>query len=367
MDAEPLESSGTGPFAKVGECLYRHQSSGVYYALVKRGGKQHRRSLRTTDRALANRRLPQFRADISRLDPKTGAAHLNFREFAEERRGPLLAHLKPASARRREVCLRQLNDFFGNLAIRKLTRADCERWAAHRGPEVAPATFNHERDTLRLILGTAQDEGLILDNPAQSLARRRVGKRQILIPSHEEFSALMRSLRSMDPRAHQGADLVELLAYSGMRLREGTELRWGDVDCKRGVFVVTGGERGTKNHDVRTVPLFPAMRQLLERLHREGEDPEERLIGINDAKRAIETACRKAGLSHYSHHTFRHYFVSNAIEAGIDFKVIAGWVGHKDGGILVAKTYGHLRDAHSFEMAKRMVFSVERMPGLATS
>ena len=42
---------------------------------------------------------------------------------------------------------------------------------------------------------------------------------------------------------------------------------------------------------------------------------------------------------------------------GIDFKVIAGWLGHKDSGILVAKTYGHLRDTHSYEMAKRMVFS----------
>ena len=45
---------------------------------------------------------------------------------------------------------------------------------------------------------------------------------------------------------------------------------------------------------------------------------------------------------------------SGNIEAGIDYKVIAGWLGHKDGGILVAKTYGHLRDTHSFEMAKRM-------------
>lgn len=41
----------------------------------------------------------------------------------------------------------------------------------------------------------------------------------------------------------------------------------------------------------------------------------------------------------------------------MDFKVIAGWVGHKDGGVLVAKTYGHVRDEPSFEMAKRMTFS----------
>ncbi len=34
-------------FHKVGECLYRNESSGIYYALVKRSGKQYRRSLKT--------------------------------------------------------------------------------------------------------------------------------------------------------------------------------------------------------------------------------------------------------------------------------------------------------------------------------
>jgi site-specific recombinase XerD len=71
----------------------------------------------------------------------------------------------------------------------------------------------------------------------------------------------------------------------------------------------------------------------------------------------MKRACKTAGLATFTHHCMRHYFVSNAIEAGVDFKTIAAWVGHKDGGLLVAKTYGHLRDAHSFEMAKRMTFS----------
>jgi site-specific recombinase XerD len=52
----------------------------------------------------------------------------------------------------------------------------------------------------------------------------------------------------------------------------------------------------------------------------------------------------------------RHFFCSNAIESGCDFKVIAGWVGHKDGGVLVAMTYGHLRSEHSAAMAKRITF-----------
>ena len=75
-------------------------------------------------------------------------------------------------------------------------------------------------------------------------------------------------------------------------------------------------------------------------------------------KQAIATACEKAGLPHFTPHHMRHFFCSNAIEAGIDFKAIAGWLGHQDGGVLVATTYGHLRQEHSAEMAKRMTFSL---------
>jgi hypothetical protein len=44
-------------FHKVAENLHRLESSGGYYALLKRGGKQFRRSLKTKDRKLAGRRL----------------------------------------------------------------------------------------------------------------------------------------------------------------------------------------------------------------------------------------------------------------------------------------------------------------------
>ena len=76
----------------------------------------------------------------------------------------------------------------------------------------------------------------------------------------------------------------------------------------------------------------------------------------------MERVCELAGLAIFTHHCMRHYFVSNAIEAGVDFKTIAAWVGHKDGGLLVAKTYGHLRDTHSFEMARRMTFHAPAAP-----
>jgi hypothetical protein len=47
-------------FNRVGECLYRIHAGG-YYALIKVGGKQIKRSLRTHDQALAKRRRKELR------------------------------------------------------------------------------------------------------------------------------------------------------------------------------------------------------------------------------------------------------------------------------------------------------------------
>jgi hypothetical protein len=64
-DSETAPATDDPAFKKVAENLYRHAPSGNYYALLKRGGKQFRRSLKTDDRALANRRL----ADLARRSP----------------------------------------------------------------------------------------------------------------------------------------------------------------------------------------------------------------------------------------------------------------------------------------------------------
>src|SRR5438045_1211028 len=61
---EPETNEAEPTFRLVGECLYRHASSETYYALIKRGGKQFRRSLKTKDRKLAERKLAELREQI---------------------------------------------------------------------------------------------------------------------------------------------------------------------------------------------------------------------------------------------------------------------------------------------------------------
>jgi integrase len=123
-------------------------------------------------------------------------------------------------------------------------------------------------------------------------------------------------------------------------------------------LLVTGGETGTKNHQHRTIPLFPGLRRLLDSIFKKRGQitKEDRIFGGRDIRQALGSACRRAGLPRFGHHALRHFFCSNAIEAGVDFKAIAGWLGHKDGGVLAAKTYGHLRNEHSAAMAQRMTF-----------
>jgi len=352
------ESVTENPFQKVAECLYRHRSSQVYYGLVKRAGKQYRRSLRTIDRKLAERRLAEFREKVGRLDPRKGTGKATFEDVAKAWFESIKGNLKPRSAERRETSIRRLSATFGRASVRNLTTKDCDEWSAQRGAAISASTYNNEMETLRAVLEYAVREGVILDNPARVLKRRKLGKPQILIPSKDQFRQVVEHMRQQDSRSWPAADLAELLAYSGMRLAEATSIRWREVYAELQQFVVTGGEAGTKNREVRTVPLFPAMRDFLERLRGELRPaPGDKIARIDSAKRSMASACERLGFPRFTHHSLRHYFVSNAIEAGVDFKTIAAWIGHKDGGLLVAKTYGHLRDTHSSEMARRMTFS----------
>ncbi len=200
--------------------------------------------------------------------------------------------------------------------------------------DISPSTFNHDRTALLAVLNYAVREGLLLENPALVIARRKLPKKRIVMPSKEQFTLLVKTIRSAGRRGQTAANLIELLAYSGMRLSEAIALTWSEVDYERGQFAVTGGAKGTKNHEARSVPLFPAMLSLLTRIKTESNNPlGSTANGVARARVGQSTACKKAGLPHFHHHLFRHFFVSQAIEAGVDFKTIAAWVGHKDGSV----------------------------------
>lgn len=264
-----------------------------------------------------------------------------------------------------------LSRYLKGKTIGNISRLDVERWATARAATKAARTFNMELETLRLVFDYAVSHGIVLDNPAMHVERRKQSTPKLLIPTREQFSdilATIRKCRTMTgtcTESEAAANLVEFLGYSGCRLGEvvgdkkfGKEpLLWRDVNFAVKTFTVTG--KGVDAGKTRTVPLFPPLERLLADMKAKltgRPQPTDPIFNIQSAKKAIQTACRRLGLPKYHHHTFRHFFASNAIEQGVDFKVIAEWLGHADGGVLVARTYGHLRAEHSAAMAKRMTF-----------
>lgn len=364
----------------VGDCLYRSSLTDRYYGIFERDGRQVKRSLKTADRELAKRRVEELRRKVERLtadDAKT----LPFAEYkCDEKTGEITAELigglakrwfdavsvsiKPKTVSMYQNSVKMLARFFGSLTVRSITLRQIEQWAAQRSAECSARTFNADLEVLRRILDYACRHGMMLDNPAKEITRRKLSREKIIIPTKDQFRQLLETMRKHNGK--DSADLVEFLAYSGCRLAEvvgdrnhgKAPLLWGDINFDLHTFTVQGKGRGDEGK-TRTVPMFPPLERLL--LTFKGKLPVEpkvtdRIFAIVSAMTSIGNACRKLGLPKYNHHVMRHFFCSNVIEAGVDFKVIAGWLGHVDGGILVAKTYGHLRDAHSAAMAKRITF-----------
>jgi hypothetical protein len=156
---------------------------------------------------------------------------------------------------------------------------------------------------------------------------------------------------------------VEFLAYGGFRKSEAQNITWADCDFAREKIIVRGspvtGLKGRQVGESRIVPMIADMRRLLERIkiERPNARPNDRIMLVTDCKKSINAACKELGITRFTHHDLRHLFATRCIEAGVDIPTVSRWLGHKDGGALAMKVYGHLRDEHSTTMAQKVVFS----------
>ncbi len=342
---------------RVGDNLYR-SGEGIYYGRAYANGKQYKESLNTHDRKTADRELGVFLEKIEKKEEQ--AEDAVFGVFADEWLAVIKPRMKEKSYKRRLSSINQIKPHFKGKKLRDIKHAELTKWEASRG-NVSARTFNLDRETLRLLFQYAVKPRHILSvNPIdkETMPKRKEKKAVVIPPTREQFAEILEAIKQN--KFTRGAlEYVELLACTGMRREEQNQLLWlEDVDFEKGRLRITGGEYGTKNHQQRYVPMTKRARAVLERLldGRKLKDipPNTRVFKQSSAYTAMMTACKAIGLHEraFTHHDLRHFFCSNAIEKGIDFATIANWLGHKDGGKLVAGTYGHLRQSHSTEMAK---------------
>ena len=351
------------------ENLVRHKS-GRYYARVSAKGKEVWKSLKTSHFSVAQARLAEFlKEHRQRAGGKDSgvSAKMTFGEAAESHMRDLdnNVEIKPrtrAYYRERLRALEKSWPLLSTTEIRKITLGDCKVWAGRYGRAAAPTNYNNTISLLRHVFAVAVEGGVIYANPAAMLKRAPLRGKEVRLPSTEQFNRLVEEMRNGHGRfSRDCADFVEGLAYIGMRKGEANALEWRDLDFSASEIVVRGDAVfGTKGGEGwRRVPMIPDARTLFERLR--AERPREPLDGkvfqVCECQKALDRALKKVGAHRITHHDLRHLFATRCIESGVDIPTVSRWLGHKDGGALLMKTYGHLRREHSQAQALKVTFA----------
>jgi integrase len=352
------------------QSLLRHKS-GRYYARAFAGGKEVWKSLKTSHFNVAEAKLATFlKEHRERRSNGNGngevSAKMTFGEAAAVHLRNLDDNLSIKPRTRdywREVLAALVKSWPGlnETEVRKISQADCKKWASAYAKAASPTRYNNTVAILRHVLAVAVEAGVIYSNPAATVKRAAIRGKQVALPTIDRFNALIDEMRSGHSRdSINCADLAAGLAFTGCRIGEAREITWRDVDFDSGEIIVRGdATTGTKNCELRRVPLIPDARALFERMgsERTGEALVEKVFRIGECQKSIDRAAKKVGTDRITHHDLRHLFATRCIESGVDVPTVSRWLGHKDGGALAMKTYGHLRREHSIAQAQRVTFA----------
>jgi integrase len=361
--------------------LVRYESSGIYFARAKVRGKLVRKSLDTNVLSVAKLRL----ADVLDTEHKAVAPSqtkiVGKMIFADalaifNERQKHATDIKDSTKRYNERAADDLLKTWGGLEqmdVKRITKFDCLEWRARFGKMYSPTVTNGTLSVLRRVLDIAVDSGVRYDNPAKDkdVKRARVRRKELRLPEPDQFFALVKEVSETGNGFSQHcADAVEFFSYSGARLSEAARIYGRDCSFLKNEIIIRGDPiTGTKNWEMRRVPMIPEVRKLLERLKAErGENEflDNPVLKVRKFNRSLKNACKKLGLFHLTHHDLRHLFATRCIESGVDIPTVAKWLGHKDGGVLAMQTYGHLRDGHSANMAQKVIFGEVANPDVGS-
>lgn len=354
--------------------LVRHRPSGIYYGRVRFGRRIVRRSLGTSDLADAKTILPHFlinaRAGISADNLARAAVELPqdirmldvtqifLRRVAED------PTLSSATCKWRLDCVKAIRASWPNwdsLKVDEVRPEFVRTWAARLAATKSASYYNGITGTGKIILDLAA-EMVALDhswkNPFLACKKLGVKLSPPPLPEPAQFRAFLDWI-DQQPGAREAAKLVRLMSFCGLRVQETHRVEWRHFDWANGELFVYGakGRRASSDSDTRRVPLIADavayFRPLSEQTHIR---PSDRIVGIDTMRVWFKKASQGIDFPEISHHDCRHLFATRCIESGVDIPTVSRWLGHKDGGALAMKVYGHLRRTHSLESAKKVTF-----------
>lgn len=237
----------------------------------------------------------------------------------------------------------------GHVDITAVTVRDVQDWINSRGVDdttpgqtaramtpLAPASLRKYLDVIRQTFDIAE----VTPNPARSRQLRvpELPAEEINPPTFDHVTAILDNVT----RKHWLP--VVALDWTGLRIEEAHDLRWGDIDWHGGRLRIAaertkGGTAGRR--------FVPVPGWLLDELGRttpwDDRDSDSRVLDftVRGLAAAITRACKAAGVPPYTPHDFRHRYISVLVMAGTPVTVVKEVAGHSRASMTLDR-YSHV-------------------------
>lgn len=306
--------------------------------------------------------------ESKRTEKQTGELHLpghrpKFSELVEQYKASAGFLSKKEGTRQNETqALNRWIEHVGGIRIDWIKTDSLSTFHDMRKNEgVTSRTINLDTTAFNNCMKYAVERKWITTPPRLKKLKETKPTRRPLL-TRDQIDAILEKA-DVSKNAKQFRLYVRFLVATGTREQEALKVRKKDVDMARGVVRI-GADGDTKNSQGRDIQFNPSLRavmiELMESLPDDTQwlfpSPQrgEKDIHAKTFRESLRLVRDAAGLPWVGFHDFRHYFASQGVMAGLDFMTIAKWLGHQDGGMLVAKVYGHLNDAHQRSAAEKL-------------
>jgi len=297
----------------------------------------------------------------------------DFAEYLDQTYLPLLAGSgkKPDTITTEKGHYKRWRESLGHLRLDKIRPSHIQESLHALRSKRSPRTCNLALVCLRHVLKAAKRDGYLKTLPSEDIAWQRTDKNSRRLFSMADVESICTAGMTATKNGQQLSDYLHFLAFTGAREQEALRVRWDDVDFERNKFVCIGADADTKNREARHVDFNPALEaHLRDMWQRRAPDLQwlfpspqrgERDEHAKTFRESMKLARDAARLPGFGFHDCRHSFISLAVMSGVDWMTIARWVGHKDGGVLIGKVYGHLSNEHAQLQPSRLNFGPATM------
>lgn len=287
--------------------LYRRGK--VYWGRTQRQGREFRRSLQTTNRGVAEKRLAQWTRELE------GQAwgekpRRTFDEAAARFIREHLTTLKPSGAERYGVSLKNLARHFAGKGIDQIKTAELSAFeTARRTDGVTAGTVRRDLACLSSMLTSAIEWEWIEDggNPVPGYLRRRAKRGLREAPPRTRYLTESEEAALLENATGDLRTAIILAVDTGLRLSELFGLQWSQIDFAKGVITTT---TKTKSGRARMVPLPDRSRTLVGTVVRRLDTPyvlvnpdtQTRYVQMG---KGLEGARARAGIAAFTWHDLR--------------------------------------------------------------